>query len=285
MQNKFQSNADWYSAENNLKGICVTQLNYVYSWTFRICAKQLLTHLCAENSLQDNIITDEKVFEFIKHIFDNSDYVEMAQWVLTNLCQVKHLYLKYCSEFQQYMNNTEYDEVTLKSIFQLGLSVKIHDKLINMTEMNTLILSQLMNECQRLDNKLCQLSTDSFYKCVFNTSSLFTFNINAVKFCFSSAVFTVISISVNIFRDSINLSDVNTRCLKTDVKWAAQWTHCIINELCLYCSSDQHQICSCNVKSLNSLHSDTQLQAVTVISGILMTSATSEVSQNWVRNV
>ena len=138
------------------------------------------------------------------------------------------------------MNDIRYDKIALKSTFQLDLSVKIHDKLINMTEMNTLILSQLMNECQRLNNKLCQLSTDSFYKCVFSISSLFIFNTNAAKSHFSSAVFAVISISVNIFRDSMNLSDVNTRHLKTDAEWAAQWTHCIINKLCLYCSSDQH---------------------------------------------
>ena len=54
--------------------------------------------------------------------------------MLVNLHQTKCLYLKYCSEFQQYINNTEYDEITLKSIFQLDLSVKICDKLINMTD-------------------------------------------------------------------------------------------------------------------------------------------------------
>ena len=138
------------------------------------------------------------------------------------------------------MNDTEYDEVTLKSIFQLNLLVKIYDKLINITEINTLILSQLMNECQRLNNKFCQLSTDSFYKCVFNISSLFIFNINAAKFCLSSVIFAVISVLINISENSINLSDVNTRCLKTDTECAAQQTHCIINKLCLYCSSDQH---------------------------------------------
>ena len=86
MWNKLQGNADWYSAGDNLKRICVAQLNYTYSWTFRVCAKQLLTHLHAENSLQSDITTDEKVFEFIKCTFDNSDCVETAQWVLTNLC-------------------------------------------------------------------------------------------------------------------------------------------------------------------------------------------------------
>ena len=138
------------------------------------------------------------------------------------------------------MNDTEYNKIALKSAFQLGLSVEIRDKLINMAGVNTLTLSQLMNECQRLNNKLCQLGTDSFYKCVFDTPSIFILNINAAKSCPSSAVFTVISISVDTFRDSINLSDVNTRCLKTDVKCAAQQAHCMINELCLYCSSDQH---------------------------------------------
>ena len=138
------------------------------------------------------------------------------------------------------MNNTEYDEITLKSTFQLNLSVKIHDKLINMAEMNTLTLSQLMNECQRLNNKLCQLSMNSFYKHVFDTSLIFTLNINAAKSHSSSAVFAVISISVNIFRSSMNLSDVNTRHLKTDMKCTIQWAHYMINELCLYCSSDQH---------------------------------------------
>ena len=39
MQNKLWDNADWYSAENNLKEICITQLNYVYSWTSEICIK------------------------------------------------------------------------------------------------------------------------------------------------------------------------------------------------------------------------------------------------------
>ena len=141
MQNKLWDNVNWYSAENNLKRICVTWLNYIYSWTSEICIKQLLTHLHTENSLQSDITTDEKVFEFIKCIFDNSDYVETAQQMLANLHQVKCLYLKYCSEFQQYINDTEYDEITLKSIFQLDLSVKIHDKLINMTEMNILTLS------------------------------------------------------------------------------------------------------------------------------------------------
>ena len=136
------------------------------------------------------------------------------------------------------MNDTEYDEIALKSIFQLNLSVKIHDKLINMTEINTLILNQLINECQRLNNKLCQLNTDLFYKCVFDISSLFILNINTAKFCLSLTVFAVISISVNIFRDSIKLSEINTRHLKTDAEWAAQWVHCIINELCFYCSSD-----------------------------------------------
>ena len=160
--------------------------------------------------------------------------------MLANLYQVKHLYLKYHSEFQQYMNNIRYDEIALKSTFQLSLSVKIHNKLINMVRVNTLTLSQLMNECQRLNNKLCQLGTDSFYKCVFDISLIFTLNINAAKSHFSSAVFTVISISVNTSENSINLSDVNTRCLKTDTECVAQQTHCIINELCLYCSSDQH---------------------------------------------
>ena len=240
MQNKLWDNADWYSAENNLKEICVTQLNYAYSWTFRICTKQLLIYLHAENSLQSDIITDKKVFEFIKCTFDNLNCVGMTQWVLANLCQVKCLYLKYCSEFQQYMNDIRYDEITLKSIFQLGLSVKIHDKLINMIRVNTLTLSQLMNECQRLNNKLCQLSTDSFYKCVFDISSLFIFNINAAKSHPSLMIFAVISTLINISESSMNLSDVNTRHLKTDAEWAAQWTHCIINKLCLYCSSDQH---------------------------------------------
>ena len=164
----------------------------------------------------------------------------MTQQVLANLCQAKYLYLKYCSEFQQYMNDTEYDEIALKSIFQLNLSVKIYDKLINMTEINTLILNQLMNECQRFNNKLCQLSTDSFYKCVFNTSSLFTLNINAAKFCLSLMIFAVISALINISEDFMNLSEINTRHLKTDTECTAQWAHCIINELCLYCSSDQH---------------------------------------------
>ena len=138
------------------------------------------------------------------------------------------------------MNNIRYDKITLKNIFQLDLSVKICDKLINMTEVNTLILSQLMNECQRLNNKLCQLSTDLFYKCIFNILSLFIFNINVTKSCLSLAVFAVISISVNIFRNSINLSEINTRCLKTDVECITQWAHCMINELCLYCSSNQY---------------------------------------------
>ena len=31
MQNKLWDNADWYSARNNLKEICVTWLNYIYS--------------------------------------------------------------------------------------------------------------------------------------------------------------------------------------------------------------------------------------------------------------
>ena len=147
MQNKLWDNTNWYSVRDNLKEICVTQLNYIYSWTFRICIKQLLTHLHAENFLQSDIITDEKVFEFIKCIFDNLNHVKITQWVLANLYQVKHLYLKYHSEFQQYMNNIRYDEIALKSIFQLDLSVKIHNKLINMIRINTLILSQLMNEC------------------------------------------------------------------------------------------------------------------------------------------
>ena len=141
MQNKLWGNADWYSARDNLKGICVAQLNYTYSWTSEICTKQLLTHLCAENSLQGDIITDEKVFKFIKCTFDDLNCVGTAQQMLANLCQVKCPYLKYCSEFQQYMNDTEYDKIALKSTFQLDLSVKIHDKLINMTEMNILTLS------------------------------------------------------------------------------------------------------------------------------------------------
>ena len=285
MQNKLWGNADWYSAGDNLKGTCVTQLNYIYSQTFEVCTKQLLTHLCAENSLQSDIITDEEVFEFIKHIFDNSDCVETAQWVLANLCQVKCLYLKYRSEFQQYMNDIEYNEITLKSTFQLGLSVKICDKLINMTGVNTLTLSQLMNECQRLNNKLCQLSTDSFYKHVFDTPSLFILNINAAKSCPPSVIFAVISTLINTSESSMNLSEINTRHFKTDVKCAAQWAHCITNELCLYCSSDQHQICSCNAKPSESLHSGTQLWAVTVISGTSAASATPKASQDWAGNV
>ena len=284
MQNKLRGNANWYSAGNNLEGTCVAQLNYIYSWTFEVCIKQLLTHLRAENSLQGDITTDEEVFEFIKHIFDNLNCVGTAQWVLANLHQIKHLYLKYRSEFQQYMNDTGYNKIALKSAFQLGLSVKIHDKLINMTGVNTLTLSQLMNECQRLNNKLCQLGTDLFYKCVFDTSSLFILNTNAAKSHPPPAIFAVISTSINTFRDPMNLSDVNTRCLKTDAEWAAQRTHCMINELCLYCDSDQHQICSCNAKPSGSPHSGIQLWAVTVILSTSAAPATPEAPQDWAEN-
>ena len=39
MQNKLWDNADWYSAEDNLKETYMIWLNYIYSWTFRVCAK------------------------------------------------------------------------------------------------------------------------------------------------------------------------------------------------------------------------------------------------------
>ena len=196
MRNKLRGNADWYSAGDNLEGTRVARLNYAYSRTSGVCAKQLLTHLRAENSLQGDITTDEEVFEFIKRTFDDPDRVGTAQRVLANLRQAKRPYLEYRSEFQQYMNDTGYDEIALKSAFQLGLSVEIRDKLINMAGVDTLTLSQLMDECQRLDNKLRQLGTDPFYKRAFGTPSLSTPNTNAAKPRPPPAVFAVTSAPV-----------------------------------------------------------------------------------------
>ena len=90
----------------------LTRRNYVYERIFNTINNQILSQLHNEFNFFESIFIIENIFVFIKRSYDDSNRRDNAQRKIHDLKMKNRLFLKYLSDFNQYIDDCDYDNIS-----------------------------------------------------------------------------------------------------------------------------------------------------------------------------
>ena len=252
MKYKLKDNVDHFEVKNESKITRRNRMMYAYFRTEDVCQSQILSNMNSTN-LHDILHIVENIIHFINKIYKNSNERNTTQKKIHQLRQRNRFFVKYFIEFQQYIEDTDYDAQAQLAHFNEELFYEIKNVLIIQSDM---FLKQLIPHCQRIDNKFCSLNNTLFDKWVsipifsekFKSSTFFT---STILFTLNFTISSASSVSSNDHHhDSMNLFVViiDFRRFLIDVEKAYNRKHRRKNDLCLYCGENDHLLRNCSHK-------------------------------------
>ena len=269
VRNKLDRNVDYF-VEIIANQIRLTRRNYVYERIFDTINNQILSQLHSEFNLFESLFIVENIFVFMKRSYDDSNRRDNAQRKIHDLKMKNRLFLKYLSDFNQYIDDCDYDNIFQLIVFEHDLFSKLKLQLVNIAFMK---LSKLIKLCQTMNNKFRVINVNFYIKNKFKWFVSSTLVNSSIVF----ATFNSISNIDSWMFDALELMNrfvnfVRSSLFKTDKLKNRQ--HRIINNLCLYCDMFDHKIVDCFNKFKRR---DFQIRAInlSVESIVSITSSTS----------
>ena len=129
----------------------LTRRNYVYERIFDTINNQILSQLHNKFNLFESLFTVENIFVFMKQSYDDSNRRDNAQRKIHDLKMKNRSFLKYLSDFNQYIDDCDYDNISQLIVFEHDFFSKLKLQLVNIALMK---LSKLIKLCQTINNKL-----------------------------------------------------------------------------------------------------------------------------------
>ena len=252
MKYKLKDNADHFEIKDESKVTRRNRMMYAYFRIEGVCQFQILSNMNNTN-FHDILHIVENIIHFVNEIYKNSNERNTIQKKIHQLRQRNRFFVKYLIEFQQYVENTDYDAQIQFAHFNEKLFYEIKNVLIIQSNM---FLKQLIPHCQRIDNKFRSFSNTFFDK---RTSiSIFSEKFKFSTFFISTASFTLsftISFANNVLNndhhhDSMNffVIIIDFRRSLIDVEKVHNQKHRRKNDLCLYCDENDHLFKNCSHK-------------------------------------
>ena len=135
--------------------------NYVYERIFDTINNQILSQLHSEFNFFKSLFTVENIFVFIKRSYDDSNRRDNAQRKIHDLKIKNRFFLKYLNDFNQYIDDCDYDNIFQLIVFEHDLFSKLKLQLVNIAFMK---LSKLIKLCQTMNNKLRVINVNFYIK-------------------------------------------------------------------------------------------------------------------------
>ena len=240
MRDKLDRNVDYF-VEIIANQTRLTRRNYVYERIFDTINNQILSQLYSEFNLFESLFIVENIFVFIKRSYDDSNRRDNAQRKIHDLKIKNRLFLKYLSDFNQYIDNYDYDSIFQLIVFEHDLFSKLKFQLINIALMK---LSKFIKLCQTMNNKLRVINVNFYIKNKFKWFVSFTLVSSSIAFATLNSISNIDSWMFDVL-ELMNLfvNIVRSSLFETDKFKNRQ--HRIINDLCLYCDMFDHKIVDC----------------------------------------
>ncbi len=217
------------------------RLLYEYSRLSRNAVAQALSRMTAQH---DKLVTIEQLVVLLRQAFDDSDKQEIAQRFISALRMQNRIFIEYLFDFQQHIDEIEYDVVTRKFNLKNELFSELKALLIQVN-VSSLNYEQLIIKCQQLNSRYRVtvqnlLKSKAVIHSVSVISTVFAYFVKYATLPAGSKATTSSS------RNLMNLSIVNMK--KRDSLILKKHQHRMINHLCLYCDKSEHQTAICNSK-------------------------------------
>ena len=260
----------------------LTRRNYVYERIFDTINNQILSQLHSEFNFFESLFTVENIFVFMKRNYDDSNRRDNAQRKIHDLKMKNRLFLEYLSDFNEYINDCDYDSTFQLIVFEHDLFSKLKLQLVNIAFMK---LSKLIKLCQTMNNKFRVINVSFYIKNKIKWFISFTLVSSSIAFATFSSTNSIDSWMFDAL-ELINLFVNNVRSSLFETDKLRNRQHRIINDFCLYCDMFDHKIIDC----LNKFkRRDFQIRAIELsvesIASIISSSSSRESTSSRSKNV
>ena len=160
VRNKLDRNIDHF-VEIIANQIRLTRRNYVYERIFDTINNQILFQLHSEFNFFESLFIVENIFVFMKRSYDDSNCRDNAQRKIHDLKMKNRSFLKYLNDFNQYIDDCDYDSIFQLIVFKHDFFSKLKLQLVNIALMK---LSKLIKLCQTMNNKLRVINVNFYIK-------------------------------------------------------------------------------------------------------------------------
>ena len=206
----------------------LTRRNYVYERIFDTINNQILLQLHSEFNFFESLFIVENIFVFMKRSYDDSNRRDNAQRKIHDLNIKNRLFLKYLSDFNQYIDDCDYDNTFQLIVFEHDFFSKLKLQLVNITLMK---LSKLIKLCQTMNNKLRVINVNFYIKNKIKWFVSFTLVNFSIAFATLNSISNIDSWMFDVL-ELMNLFVNNVRSSLFEIDKLKNRQHRIINDLC-----------------------------------------------------
>ena len=281
VRNKLDRNVDHF-VEIIANQTRLTRRNYVYERISNTINNQILFQLYSEFNFFESLFIVENIFVFMKRSYDDSNRRDNVQRKIHDLKMKNRLFLEYLSDFNQFIDDCDYDNTSQLIVFEHDLFSKLKLQLVNIALMK---LSKLIKLCQIMNNKLRVINVNFYIKNKTRWFVSFTLVNSSIAFATLSSISNINSWMFDAL-ELINLFVNNVRSSLFETNKFRNRQHRIINDFCLYCDIFDHKIIDCFNKFKRR---DFQIRAIELsvesIASIISSSSSRESTSSRSKNV